>query len=585
MKARSQTRSLTRRHLRRGYLASLGPAFLLACAQPSSAPQESGDARAPEISPECVQSADLLEKARDLYSRGKLARTLNTLDKARQLCAANAGFGWDLQLRVLAELGSFQKAKQFSGLILGLSESIPLGLSELRQQAHDVLDGKVLPPRPVNPQNGAELVSAGLEARKKGDAAPAQKLLDRAILLLEQEEKQSLGLDIRNGEGGSAFISYSSELESVAISPDGLRIAAGCKDKTIRLWEFQPSGAPSLKTWKEHHVPVDSLAFSPDGTQLASAAGDDLIRLWDIRTGKVVRKIGDPDLSPRVSDLAFSPDGKRLAGSLTRPRDVIVFWDPATGKVEQEFTGHTNTIYALAFSPDGKKLISGDADRIVRQWDTASAESLMRVKEHTEWVTDVAYAANGKFIASSGWDHRVVLMDAESGSVRRVLEGFQHLVLTLAISKDSKFVAAAGTEDTVRVWESSSGKEVAKVSPEKGTINALVFSPDGQYLISAADHGGLWFYRSPAFQAGLVMRAIEGADAGYIAAGQHIEFAGSEACAARAKVRCRVGSQVFPFELCEERAYSPGVGARFRAGDKIEPEPEMEAELLKCPEP
>ena len=74
---------------------------------------------------------------------------------------------------------------------------------------------------------------------------------------------------------------------------------------------------------------VNSLAFSPDGERLASAGGDGAVKVWNSKTGKVIQTLNaHPDF---VSSVAFHPDGKHLA-SVGADQQVKV-WDLTTGQI------------------------------------------------------------------------------------------------------------------------------------------------------------------------------------------------------------------------------------------------------------
>jgi WD40 repeat protein len=60
-------------------------------------------------------------------------------------------------------------------------------------------------------------------------------------------------------------------VNSVAFSPDGRLLAAGCDDHTLRLWD---SGTGQSLCVRELDSPVRSLRFSPDGQTVYTGNGN-----------------------------------------------------------------------------------------------------------------------------------------------------------------------------------------------------------------------------------------------------------------------------------------------------------------------
>jgi len=85
--------------------------------------------------------------------------------------------------------------------------------------------------------------------------------------------------DLATGRFLAKLGNHESRVYCAAFSPDGTRLATGCADGTVWLWDSETW--ESLLVLRGHSLYVRSLAWSPDGTMLASASGDKTVRIWD----------------------------------------------------------------------------------------------------------------------------------------------------------------------------------------------------------------------------------------------------------------------------------------------------------------
>ena len=198
-------------------------------------------------------------------------------------------------------------------------------------------------------------------------------------------------------------------------APTGDRIAAGSREGTVYVWNFQTPEDPTLL--KGHTDYIWALAFSPNGKQLVSGSDDETARLWDVGLGEEIAVLPlDEPHTPM--GMAFSPCGKIIAGGMD---DEIRLWC-----AEQLTTLHTipqpennRRTYTIAFSPCGKYLASGTwwqkgMEKIaIRLWEVATGENIHTFWGHTSDVQSLAFSSDGTLLASGGFDSTILLWDVK----------------------------------------------------------------------------------------------------------------------------------------------------------------------------
>jgi WD40 repeat protein len=80
------------------------------------------------------------------------------------------------------------------------------------------------------------------------------------------------------------YIGAADWVNSVAWSPDGLRIASANKNSTVQIWSAVQTRDTSmyepLLTYHGHHSEVLTAVWSPDSMHIASGGDDGLVQVW-----------------------------------------------------------------------------------------------------------------------------------------------------------------------------------------------------------------------------------------------------------------------------------------------------------------
>ncbi len=267
--------------------------------------------------------------------------------------------------------------------------------------------------------------------------------------------------------------SRSSNITSLALSPDEQIFASGRFDGVIILWNMQTRQA--ITHFASENRPND-LVFSPSGRMLALGYDSGTVLLWDIARRKVLRSFthhATDICEGHMSSLDFSRDGKILAMGDSKE---VVLWDITTGKrIGQPFVGHATDVAKVVFSPDRQTLASVDTNNTLILWNIATKKAL----------------------------HQPLLNVVSEDSQ------FQHCNAGLTFSPDGQRLALASFTPTdgsgtsplsIVVWDVATFEPLmhALEEPSDGE-GTVTFSPNGQQLLSfipanfsSSSHTTLW---------------------------------------------------------------------------------------------
>jgi serine/threonine protein kinase/WD40 repeat protein len=433
---------------------------------------------------------------------------------------------WDLELQraVLKELPSGDPTGRIAELEGNLAGNFS---SDSRLFARCHLDGTL----------SIYALGSGKEVKR----LPGARIFDTLILSpgntrLACASESDPVVEIREVESGLkvATMACPPGVSCTAWSPDGKRLATGCRDWHIYIWNAETG--QRLSALEGPIAQINSVAFNHAGNLLANSSWDGLIRLWNTDNGRQIAR------HPGGSwQLQFSQDDRQLLGwqyvshfgslevadsrefrllFLPRPNrsgftvpdfsadgrilvansgDTMRFWNAFSGKQLASLSLRCDT---HVFQPDGQGMIIMDWMEGVRRialeriGDSASrAYRLGKPQPLYDAPSNYqgALSRDGRHFAfEHAAEGEALVLDLKNPSTKPVvLRPDPPLADRIAISPDGRWVTTASWHTkTVKIWDARSGDLVRTLTMPGRALAA--FSPDGRWLATSTREYQLW---------------------------------------------------------------------------------------------
>ena len=242
-------------------------------------------------------------------------------------------------------------------------------------------------------------------------------------------------------------------------------------DQTAKVWGRT---GVLLQTLKGHEGTVWGVAISPDSRTVATASWDQTVRLWQMNP---LMQTMDW-LEDSVTGVAFNPNGDRFAS--VKLNGTVQLWSHQ-GALLKTLGTHKGEAWTVEVSPDNTYLVSGSSDNTAKVW-SPDGQLLHTLTGHQDAIYTVDISPDSQTIATGSLNGDVKLWHRD-GRLRRVIETQQSPIFKLEFSPDGKTLAVTGTQNSLRIWNLD-GQLIHDVGHD-GTLAALAFSPDGQWLATA----------------------------------------------------------------------------------------------------
>ncbi|KAH6676438.1 mitochondrial division protein-like protein 1 [Halenospora varia] len=363
----------------------------------------------------------------------------------------------------------------------------------------------------------------------------AQEQLDDAEALkaeVDLEEKDETGME-------ASFMSESiyEKLPSASSTPTKPKRHKTVRRKSMPILHEHFEPGSNIREIQAHSDSITALDFDvPFGT-MVTAALDDSVRVWDLNAGRCmglleghtasVRTLqvednivatGSMDATIRLWDLSkayYEPPDNRINKDGDDEEDPLAFgeteegqFDPPAGTMRDcplfTLEAHVDEVTALHFR--GDTLISGSADKTLRQWDlekgrcvqtldvmwaAAQASATMGSSEGAWRQTGRTPDASADFVgavqvfdaalACGTADGMVRLWDLRSGQVHRSLVG--HTGPVTCLQFDDVHLVTGSLDRSIRIWDLRTGA-IHDAYAYDSPITSMMF--DNRRIVSAA---------------------------------------------------------------------------------------------------
>ncbi len=291
---------------------------------------------------------------------------------------------------------------------------------------------------------------------------------------------------------------HQNPIYALALSQEGEGFFSAGNDKGIVKWSLKKMAFERVLM----PVPSSVYALHCSSQFLFSGERSGAFNVYDLHLEKSTQRIS-AHIKPVFAIQSLSKKGELVTAS---EDGSVAIWSIPEFERLYQLPLSQETVRCIAVSPQEDEVSFGCKNHYIYVYDTHDFHLKTAFKAHEMPVTSLCYDPSGRFLLSGGRDAQLKLWDRFTSAPLQQIPAHLFAVYAIAFHPFLPYFATASQDKSIKLWHQESFRLIKILSLEKTgighthSVNSLIWSRDGQYLISAGDDRQVmvWTFELPA---------------------------------------------------------------------------------------